>query len=468
MLTDHEGKFEFDQVAPGGGSAVLQVNKPGFYGSTEADPVLSATLRADQIGPPVVLRLYPEALLTGTLMASDGTPLPQVLVTAQRSVYNETGQQWSPSSQKMTNARGEFRLVVPAGEYRLETAFSPRVRGTSKAVLPLRIPSTTGSETSGTIHIQPGAEERYDLHPRIATAYTVTLHLDHSAERGFPSIVARSGDGTVIPLNVGRAGPAGDLRLELPSGTFTLSAVLNNGDLSEFGETMVTVADQNVTGVVLRMATVPPIPVEVIAESGSTSDKAPPQPQQLGLLMESVQDSSARRNNDVVSVMNTPDHGGAYFHAAPGSYRLAARNTGQWFVKSATYGATDLLQQELAITPGSGASPIVVTVSNQTGSLHGTALLNGIPATVWLYIIPTGRSAAAFYTTRSGSDGAFNFPYLPPGTYQAIGFESRHSANYRDPKSLETYSTYTRSVTINAGDKASLDVNAVPSAEMIP
>ena len=466
MLTDREGKFEFDQFA-GAGNATLQVNKPGFYASVEADPMWSTALRPDQMAAPVVVRLYPEALLTGTLTASDGSPLPQVLVTAQRSVYNESGHQWFPAGQKMTNSRGEFRLAVPAGDYRIETAFSPRLQGTSRAILPLMVPSGSSSESSGNLHMSSGTEQRFDLHPRVAPAYMVTLHLEQSPEHGFPTILARSSDGTMIPLNVARMGPEGELRVQLPSGTFTLSAMVNLGEMSEYGETTVTVADQNVSGVVLRMATVPAIPVQVIQDSGSTSDKAPPLPQQLGLSMENVQESSSRRGNSIVGMVTSPDHV-AYFHAPPGVYRLVARNSGQWFVTSATSGATDLLQQELSVNTGSGGSPIVITVSNQTGSLHGTAMLNGSPASVWLYLVPTGRSAVAVYSFRSSSDGTFTFPNLPPGSYQAIGFESRHSADYRAPKVLAAYSAYTRLVTVNAGDKAALDVNAVPSAEMVP
>jgi hypothetical protein len=145
-----------------------------------------------------------------------------------------------------------------------------------------------------------------------------------------------------------------------------------------------------------------------------------------------------------------------------------ARNSGQWFVKSASYGTADLLQQDLAIAPGSGSSPIVVTVSNQTGSLTGVATLNGNAASVWVYLIPTGPSATPVYTTRSGADGSINLSYLPPGTYQAIAFESRHSANYRDPKAFAAYSTYLHSVSVNPGEKTTLSVDAIPTTELVP
>jgi hypothetical protein len=94
--------------------------------------------------------------------------------------------------------------------------------------------------------------------------------------------------------------------------------------------------------------------------------------------------------------------------------------------------------------------------------------LNGSPSPGWIYLIPLGASATPVYSIRSGSDGSFNFSYLPPGSYQAMAFEARHPANYRDPKAFADYGTYLRSVTISAGDKATLDLNAVPSTELVP
>jgi len=466
ILTDHEGKFEFDQFAATN-TATLQVTKPGYYSSSEGDVASTTVLRADQMASSVAVRLYPEAVLTGTVSTADGVPLPQVLVSAQRSAYNDNGHQWMQLATSITNSRGEFRLPVPPGDYRIETGFSPRIREAGKAMLPLIVPPVSSSIASGTIHVRGGTEERFDIHPVVTQAYPVTIHVESTMERAFPTLSARSSDGTILPVNMARGSPDGDMRIELPSGTYTLMANQNMGDASAYGETSVTVTDRPATGVVLRMATVPAIPVELIAEAGSTSDKAPPTVQQLGLIIESLQESPLRPGGYSTGPVMSRDRE-AYIHAPPGIYHFQTRNTGQWYVKSATYGATDLLQQDLMIALGSGSSPIVVTVSNQTGSLHGTATLNGNPASLWVYLIPTGPSATAVYTARSGADGSFDLPYMPPGSYQTIAFESKHSANFRDSKALTAYSTYMHSVTITAGNKTSADIMAVPSTELVP
>ncbi len=469
LFTDHEGKFSFDRIDSVSNQNLL-VTKPGYYASPEGETTLTTTVRSDQLSSPVTARLFPEALLAGVLTSVDGTPLPRVLVTAQRSQYNEAGHQWSPVGQNQTNSRGEFRIVVPAGDYRIETAYMPRLTGTSKIVIPYIFPAITTSNTLDTIHLAAGAEEHLEIHPEVTTAYPVALRVDSHSDRGFPMITARSGTGAMIPVSINRQGDGGS-RIELPIGTHVLTANLNTGDTSEYGETTVTVTGQNNPEAVLHMASIPSIPVEVIADqpagSGTTSDKVPTA-QQLGLMMNDMQQLGSRRGGSSIGVVPGRDRD-SYFHLTPGTYRLVSRNSAQWYVKTATFGATDMLQQDVIVAQGSGSSPIVITVSNQTGSLQGTSTVGGNPSSAWIYLVPSAPSATPVFSVRSSSDGTFNFPYLPPGGYQIIGFELRHQDDYRDPKTLERYSTYTHAVTVTSGSKTTADVvNAVPASEMVP
>jgi hypothetical protein len=137
-------------------------------------------------------------------------------------------------------------------------------------------------------------------------------------------------------------------------------------------------------------------------------------------------------------------------------------------VKSISYGDADLLDQDMVVGPGAGGTPIRVAVSNQTGGLQGTVTLNGVPAACWVYLIPSFPSATPFIAVRSGSNGVYSETYLPPGNYQVIAFEHRHSADYHDPEALAAYTTHIRSVTVNEGDKSTLDLDAVTTEELIP
>jgi hypothetical protein len=465
VLTDHEGKFRFDQNTES--SANILVIKPGFFSSTEVQEPGNVFLQGAQLGAPLELRLYPEAILTGTVIAPDGTPLPRISVTAQRSFYDDSGHRWITTGQDQTDSHGGFRMTVSAGEYRLETRYTPQDPTTGEAVLPVTVPVEGSSNTSQSIKIRSGEEQHFELRPVVSPTYNVIATTQSAGGRDFLRITARSSNGGSLQVNPQMMSETGETKLQLPQGTYTLTARKNNPENPEEAEATVTVPGHDVSGVVFQFSPIPSIPVELIVDSSGTTDTVQtPTLSQLGLLLQSEQ-QDPERGDSTIRLMSRRDQSFA-FTAPPGRYRLQGRNSGTWFVKSANYGDSDLLQQELVVVPGAAGTPIRVTVSSQTGMLQGTVNLNGSPAACWVYLIPTGPSAQSAITFRSGSTGSYTSAALAPGSYQAIAFESRHSANYRDPASLAAYSTYVHSVTINAGDKPTLNLDAVPVAEVTP
>jgi hypothetical protein len=462
VMTDHEGKFEISQYTEESGN--LQVIKPGYSTASDLFETGGQVLRLSQVTEPLELKLYPEALLTGTVTGPDGYPLPRILVNVNRSMYDDDFHRWNPAGQTVTDSHGNFRITVPAGEYRLETMYMPRNNITADAIFPVVLPSENSSEV---IRIRSGEEQHFDLHPSVSKTHAVTLAMEGS-ERGYPTIIARSSHG--VPLRVNGVPNTGDgYKIDLPSGTYTLMATMNTPEGVEQGETAVTVTDHDVSGIVLRMSPVPRIPVEVVVDQGVASDDTStkaPSAAQFGLVLEN--ESADARQGDPVAHL-TPQRDGSYgFAVSPGSYRFAAHNRSDWYIKSVNYGASDLLGQELVVTPGAGGMPIRVVVSNQTGSLQGTVKLNGEPAACWIYLVSRTASASPVISLRSSSDGTFTVQNLAPGSYEAVSFEYRHSADYANPESLATYSTHVKSVSIQAGDKGSLDLETVSAAELAP
>ena len=92
----------------------------------------------------------------------------------------------------------------------------------------------------------------------------------------------------------------------------------------------------------------------------------------------------------------------------------------------------------------------------------------GILGPRWIYLVPTGPSAQSVISLHAGTSGAYTAAHLPPGSYQVIAFERRHSVNYRDPASLAAFSSYVHSLTVNAGDKPTVNLDAVPVTEVTP
>jgi hypothetical protein len=466
VLTDHDGKFHFEQNTES--SANILVTKPGFSASTEMQDGGNVFLQGAQLGVPLELRLYPEAVLTGTVLAPDGTPLPRIPVTALRSFFDENGHRWVTVGQEQTDSHGNFRLPEPAGDYRLETRYMPLDRTTGEAVLPVTVPSDNSGDTGGIIKIHGGEEQHFELRPVVSPTHTVTTTTESAGGRDFMRITARSSDGSTLQVNPQMNGGGLETKIQLPQGTYRLTARRNNPENPEQAETTVTVPDHDISGVVLQFAPIPSIPIELNIDTSATSDNTTQQPtlSQLGLTLQSDQPDVERGDS---TLRPTTRRDQSFVFTAPaGSYHLQGRNTGAWYIKSANYGDSDLLHDALVVVPGAAGTPIRVTVSNQMGGLQGTVNLNGNPAECWVYLIPTGPSAQSVIALRSNSSGSFTAAHLPPGSYQAIAFEGRHSANYRDPASLAPFSSHVRSVSVSAGDKPTLNLDAIPVTEVTP
>ncbi len=464
LLADHDGKFEFDQLAEISGD--LQVVKPGFAMGTDPSTTPSLHVQIDELNGPIEIRLYPEAILTGTLTTPDGEPLPPILVQVRRSVFDESGHHWYPAGSTQTDTHGKFRLPVPAGDYKIQTQYVPSTAKGGEAVLPVSVPLGDAQGSARAIHVHSGEEKNFDLHPTLRRTFPVMLRVEGDVDQGHPFITARRTDGTTLPINALPSEVAGELRTSLPIGSYTLTGRIANPDYVSIAEANVDVSDHDISGVVLKFVPIPAIPIELQVDSSSTSDNPPPNISQFGLSLQNA-DPSGEIGYPGVQI-NSRREAPSTLNAAPGTYRLQARNANQWYIKSASYGASDLFRQNLILTAGSGGVPIRLIVSNQTGTLQGLTTLNGRPTSTWLYLINGNPSATPVLTLHSNPDGTFTDPYIPPGTYQVIAFEDRYSADLADPATVAMFSDAVQSVTVAAGTKSTLTLDAVSQSELAP
>jgi hypothetical protein len=463
VLTDHDGNFQFPQNTDTSGNVL--VAKPGYYATLDSSDTPNLFLQAVQLASPLRLLLYPEALLTGTITAPDGTPLPRIMVTVRLSIFDENGHRLMPVGFAQSDSHGNFRLPVQAGDYVLDTRYSARDETTGLAVLPVSIPEKTSSNTLDIVHLRPGEEQHLELRPGVGPTHTVSLAMDTGSGSGPLRFSAQSRAGT-FQLNPTFTRATGVADIELPQGTYTLTVRRNNPGAMELAEATVTVPDHDVAGVALHFSPTPTIPVELLIDPDSTSDNTPPALPQLNLTLQSDQ-PDADLENATIRLTALPNQS-FVFTPLPGNYHIQARSNGEWYVKSVAYGSSELLDQSLVVPPGSSGTPMRVTISNQMGSLTGTVKLKGVPSSCWIYLIATTPSAQPVRSFRSSSDGSYNLNQLPPGSYRVIAFERRHSTNYRDPATLSRFSTWEQSVSIKVSDKATLDLDAVPAQEMLP
>ena len=473
MLTDAEGRFRFDQ--PGQPASTLRLTKPGFSMTPEQTESFG-TAAIDGDPASLTLSLWPEALLVGSVTAPDGDPLPRISVMARRSVFDEQGHRFQIAGQTQTDSHGQFRLPVTAGDYVVETQFTQRGFERDQAVMPSSFPPNSPTGSLGTLHVDSGQEQHLDLHPAVRGTHVVTLPLEAGEEGPPPRITAQSSDGLTFSANASRSQEPGTVRLNLPTGSYTLHATRFSRDGMQFGDSTITVPDHDVSGPALHLSSLPNIPIDIVADTSNAQVATPssgsrnntlPTYMQFNLALEPLETDPNSPLQFGVRPTQQRD-GTAVFAAPPGVYRLSAGLSGGWYVRSASSRGTDLIRDNLVISSASSPSPITLVVSNQTGSLDGTVKLSGVSSACWIYLVASGPSLPPVIMRRSDASGGFHISDLPPGVYRAVAMPYRHSANLQDPAVLDRFATHLGSVTITAGATATLDLEAVAAKELTP
>jgi hypothetical protein len=500
LLTGYDGRFGFSGLS--GTVTTLRVRKPGFY--LGMDPYQSGTKQvplgsADEVR----VMLYPEALITGTVSTANGEPLGQVQVQALRRTVDELGARWTPGGQTMTNGDGQFRLPLAAGEYVVETQYMANRQGGRSAILPVMAPAVGSNGGAGrgngvsTLRLASGTEEHLELHPAMRPTHAVHIQIESAGAGGAgqfgPQIQAHLANGLVFSPGQARgAEKQGEVVVNLPDGSYLLSASTGlRDDAASYGETRVTVADEEMSGVTIHLQKALELAVEAsvdpaVASAGATAratvigagpaiDPALHSAidpgsasfvQQLGIFLQRVDAGVSLRTENVSAAARR--RGPVAFTLLPGTYRLRTQGYSQWYVVSATAGGTDLLTQDLVVDGSSSAAPLRLVVSNQMATVRGTTKLGGQMAEGYVYLVAATPSTIPVIVARSAADGSFARGQVPPGSYKVAASEARLDLDLTDPAVQKQLAPYMKTVSVGAGESESVDLDAMPAAERTP
>src|SRR5271168_3830783 len=154
-LTDHEGHFEFEGVTE---NIRPWAMKPGYFsehqfpGGFEAASGGSGTAIAPSEDQPVVVKLVPEAIISGTVTGQDGAPLEGIPVQLRTLAVRDGLSRWQHSQGTKTNSEGQYRFAeLQAGKDAVTTGFhteGPADAQGSLAYVPARYPPISGDASA--------------------------------------------------------------------------------------------------------------------------------------------------------------------------------------------------------------------------------------------------------------------------------------------------------------------------------
>ncbi len=470
MLTDHDGHFEFDNV--GGDAATAFVTKPGFFAQDN---------EGISPGESIMLQLIPEAILFGTITDQTGQPIQDLTVDLKELRVTRGLRHWQQSQSTRTNAEGEFRFAeLQAGKYSLATGF--KIEGlpeaaSSVAFLPVAYPPLGGDGVNGAVTLAPGDRVEANVNPTAGKLYPITGQVGGRFRQGVGfELETNEGDSVSPPV---RFYPTGAFRMMLPSGTYRIKARSVVEGEQYLGTGQITVGQAPLDGVSINLGPEVKVPVEVEYQAVSTdTQKAPstPLPSPNLLLQEDDPAGPPRvfsAQNPPSSGKGPPEPGGplVFENIEPGHYAIQAQLPPPWYLASASCGNVDLSRDPLEIAHGSAACVLRVVLRDDCGSLKYSVTVgdaNRPTSHGFVVAIPLGNRAEEVATNffanqrfRATAPAEGSFACLAPGRYLVIAMQQQRELPYRDPETLQKYSSLGQEVTIARNGKSEVQLQMV-------
>lgn len=488
MLTGPEGEFSFDGLSAG--SVQVRASKPGYFvhGANPSGYSLGPVFKVGPDAGKCVLKLAPEAIITGRVTGKDDEPLEGVAVQALTywSMNDEPARLMQAGNPVLTDEDGNFRIagLVPGYYYVIVRTDNfarrfARALGQQPALAypPLvYYPGVSDLAAASPIRLIPGqhAEVPFSLTPGPAFKVSGTVVAAGSWKHvNPPMIVDGMGQGTLMPEVVDASTGAFEFHA-VPAGTYSLRVSGTDADNRyQFSDRKLTVANTVVNlKAVLKQGVA--IPVVVRAEYTKPRAKGAgvcTQTLPSGQSKESdcsdypaagVELIATDRPNVQFSTEFKPvsDSEGLAIHGvAPGKYLVRARAIFGGYVESLRSGRQDLLREELTVGDGGNISAIEVVVRDDPAVLN-VRLHNeipGQPATVVVF----AEGALIPASSLRGSTVTDSFSgQLAPGSYNVFAFDS-DNIDYGSPTALAKYAARAAHVTVSASHESSVTVDVI-------
>ena len=476
-LTDHEGQFEFQGVTMPG--IPPWAMKPGYFASDRFatfTTTTAASTSAPSDSESLIVKLVPEAIISGTVTGQDGAPLEGIPVQLRTLAIQDGLARWRQRQGTRTNSEGQYRFAeLEAGKYQVTTGFHTEGLADSQAALayiPARFPGGgASSSTESAIVLAPGDHSVADLSPDVEKLFPVTGTISGYGESRGVSFRAETPSGEEFTPMARFTPRNGEFRVMLPGGSYqvTATAYLRQGPMEARRE--LTVPQGPVGGVSFAMEPYASIPVDVEVETanqpanGSAPENNPGGNFSLasadgGGFTPFLSAQPARRRDSASSAPGPL----TIENISPGRYIFRAQPSTPWYVSSASCGGVDLTHDALVIGGSSVGCAIRVVLRNDSGSAHVTIRdsdqnpTSGVQRALYVYALPESNLAQSVVMLNQ-QNGEYSADGMAPGRYLVLALDHREELPYRDPEAMRRYTGLGQEVTVTANGKADAEVS---------
>ena len=465
-FSDTDGRFEFDGMPQC--QVTVTAQKPGFF--TEQDVSLSDSGWIN-VGPnsnSVTIKLVPQGAIYGRITDSSGLPLEHLPLRLTAQSIREGRKRWEPRGMTETDEDGHFRFpglmpgtyYLAAGPRQGEIELLPEGQRPKTGFPHLYYPGVPDLASAAPIQLTPGLQNEADMSLSAVPLYQVSGVISgHQADQGVGfQVMTPSGDELSLPTNFDME--SGVFKLEdVPAGNYILRALSQSNLQPLRAELRINVAS-NLDSV--RMALSPAVSIPVVAHtetrasSGSGSTAVNPQrpPMTAHLIPADI------NATEVFSNYERGAGGMSLQNVDFGSYTVDLKPHPPWYVQSAMYGQTNVLYDDISVSPGQSYS-LDVVLRDDSATIAGTVKWqNGTPQRATVVVLPVPASKVEPHTVQVSGD-TFTVSGLAPGDYMVFAFDRVDGIEYANADAMEPYASQAAHVTLTPNQQAQVQLELI-------
>jgi protocatechuate 3,4-dioxygenase beta subunit len=474
-VTTSGGRFVIRDIEPG--QYRMRANKRGYAAGEYSASGTSRTGTTLSLDPGqqlknVVLRMSPQAVITGRALDDDGEPLPNVGVYLFRYTFRRGKRQLEECDQANTNDLGEYRMFgLSPGRYYLSATpndfgGSRQQYDSGRGYAPVYYPGATDSSGAKPIDLDAGTLLRgLD----ITMIKTRTVHVRGHVVDPTPKQNAQGIGVNLQPRDESRymfggqffsgVDPQGNFEIKsVVPGEYFVVAFKRVGTKQYRAQQPVDVHESDVENVVLEFS--PPAELKgQLRYEGRTVVN----PGEIRIWLEEEHRA-----------------GGAMGHMRPdGSFTITDVQASRYqvnifgqpddcYLKSVRLGDQEVVESGLDLTHGIGGS-LEITLSGNGGQVEGVVLNAGdqpeTGATVVLVPDEARRSQLRLYKdVTTDQYGRFTMKGIAPGGYKLFAWEEIEDGAYQNPDFLKTFEALGEPQTMREGSYESAQLKLIPAA----
>lgn len=440
-MTDSNGAFRFEGVPEG--LVTLRAERPGFFKPNELSSTRkssTASIQSRAQVDSIVLTLVPESDIAGRVLSIEGLPIQGFPVRLYKRNIVDGAIHWDKAASVYCSEDGYFRIFgVTEGSFIVSAGpepWRPRPSGVKHIGYPLVFyPNVHEFAAASVLSITTGehVEADFSLSPEplfevSGQVIGVPGSIDTKVE-----LSSSSGD----PLPMEQPHPE---RHEffgyVPGGRHTLRASAEVEGRVWQATVPLNIAS-NTSGIPITLGMRLPLTVNVETEFGfGHTESAVPSGATVRLVSTAASLNPIEFAAKQVGIRNTSAM--EIDGPEPGNYSVEINPFGA-YVKAATSGSIDLLQEDLVVPEGGRLASIEILLSKGGGQVAGSVKLRDHESGATVLLVPERGSTKTIRTVVTEETGEFQFEQVRPGDYFLFAFDRIDDLEYRNVDVLRNY-----------------------------